>query len=293
MMSNLAERIMHIGVVAGTAEGAALCYQTLCLEAESVMGRRYVHPEITLHSFPLQLYLDAIDQDDWAGVAALMSQSASKLAQVGADFVICPNNTLHKALNLVESPIPWIHIAKPVLREVGARRWRRVGILGTQTVLEGSVYSQKLQQSHIDVIVPEQDDRSRIQHIIRNELIAGVRTVKSGLFVQKVIVEMALKGAEAVILACTELPLLMAGYQAAIPLLDSTRLLARAALRYRVQEERHSEGTHRVDRRIVIGSPKTLLFAEEDRLGNHRSGDDQNGLASREAFHSVIRKKVS
>ena len=293
MMSKLAERIAHIGVVAGTAEGAALCYRILCLEAENVMGRRYVHPEITLHSFPLHLYLDAIDRDDWAGVAALLSQSASKLAQVGADFVICPNNTLHKALNLVESPIPWIHIAKPVVREVEARRWRRVGILGTQTVLEGSVYSQKLQQSNIDVIVPEQDDRSRIQHIIRNELIAGVRTVKSGLFVQKVIVEMALKGAEAVILACTELPLLMAGYQAAVPLLDSTRLLARAALRYRVQEGRHSEGKHLVDRRVVTSSPETVLVAEEDRFGDHRPYDDENGLASTEAFHSVIRKKSS
>lgn len=293
MMSNLAERIAHIGLVAGTAEGAALCYRTLCLEAEGVMGRRHAHPEVTLHSFSLDRYLGAIDQDDWAGVAALMSQSASKLAQAGADIIICPNNTLHKAFRLVKSPVPWIHIAKPVVREVEARRWRRVGILGTQTVLEGSVYSQKLQQSNIDVIVPEQDDRSRIQHIIRNELIAGVRTVKSGLFVQKVIVELALKGAEAVILACTELPLLMAGYQAAVPLLDSTRLLARAALRYRVQEERHSEGKRLVDRRVVPSSPETVLVAEEDRFGDYRPYDDENSLTSTETFHSVIRKKVS
>ncbi len=292
-MNNLVENNPHIGIVAGTSEGAALCYRTLCLEAESVMGRRYAHPEVTLHSFSLRMYLDAIDQDDWAGVAALMSQSAAKLTQAGADVIICPNNTLHRVFRLVTSPVPWVHIARPVVREIEARRWRRVGILGTQTVMEGSVYSEQLHRSNIDVIVPEQDDRSRIQHIIRNELIAGVRTVKSGLFVQKVIVEMALKGAEAVILACTELPLLMAGYQAAVPLLDSTRLLARAALRYRVQEGRHAEGKHLVDRRIVTDAPETALFAEEDRLGNHRSGDDENGLASTEAFHSVTRKEVS
>lgn len=241
-MNNPVERIPHIGIVAGTSEGAALCYRTICREAENVLGRRYAHPEVTLHSFSLHRYLDAIDQDDWAGVAALMSQSASKLAQVGADVIICPNNTLHKAFRLVESPIPWVHIVRSVVREIEARRWRRVGILGTQTVMEGSIYSDPLGQSNIDLIAPAQDDRARIQHIIRHELIAGVRTEKSALFVQKVIAEMAFNGAEAVILACTELPLLMAEYQATVPLLDSTRLLALAALRYRVRAGQRVEG---------------------------------------------------
>lgn len=247
-MDNCVEHIPHIGIVAGTAEGAALCYRLLCLEAESVMGRRYAHPEVTLHSFSLHRYFDAIDRDDWAGVAALMSQSASKLAQVGADVIICPNNTLHKAFRLVKTPVPWVHIARSVVREIEARRWRRVGILGTQTVMEGSVYSEPLGQSNIDIVAPAQDDCTRIQHIIRHELIAGVRTVKSAQFVQKVIAEMAFNGAEAVILACTELPLLMAEYQATVPLLDSTRLLAQAALRYRVRAEQHLEGNYLVDR---------------------------------------------
>ncbi|MGQ0557555.1 MAG: aspartate/glutamate racemase family protein [Nitrospiraceae bacterium] len=250
-MDNLVARIPHIGIVAGTAEGAALCYRTLCQEAESVMGRRYAHPEVTLHSFSLHQYLDAIDQDDWAEVAALMTQSAAKLARAGADMIICPNNTLHKAFRLVESPVPWIHIVRSVVREIEARRWRVVGILGSQTVMEGSVYSELLRQSNINLIVPEQEARARIQHIIRHELIAGLCTVKSALFVQKVIAEMAGHGAEAVILACTELPLLMAGYQAAVPLLDSTRLLARAALRYRVQEERYFDGKNLINRRVA------------------------------------------
>lgn len=258
-MGNPIERIPHIGIVAGTAEGAALCYRTLCLEAESVMGRRHAHPEVTLHSFSLHRYMDAIDQDNWEGVAVLMSQSSAKLTQVGADVIICPNNTLHKAFSLVESSVPWIHIAKPVLREVVAHRWRRVGILGTQTVMEGSIYSEPLHQSNIDLIVPEREARARIQHIIRHELIAGVRTVKSAMFVQEVIAEMALNGAEAVILACTELPLLMAGYQEAVSLLDSTRLLSRSALRYRVQEERHSEGKYLVDRRVVISAQERMV----------------------------------
>ncbi len=245
------EHIPHIGIVAGTAEGAALCYRTLCQEAETVMERQYAHPEITLHSFSLHRYLDAIDQDDWAEVAALMSQSAAKLAKVGADMIICPNNTMHKAFRLVESPVPWIHIARSVVREITGRRWHRVGILGTQTVLEGAIYSEPLGQANIDIVAPALDDRARIQHIIRHELIAGLCTVKSALFVQKVIAEMAGHGAEAVILACTELPLLMAGYQAAVPLLDSTRLLVRAALSYRVPEQQSLEGKCLVDRRAV------------------------------------------
>lgn len=245
-MGNLEKRTAHIGVVAGTAEGAALCYRILCLEAENAMGRRYV-PEITLHSFPIHQYLDAIDRDDWGEVAALLSRSAAKLAQAGADFIICPNNTFHRAFSLVESPIPWLHIAKPVVTEVVERRWHRVGILGTQTVMEGSVYSQELQQSHIDVIIPEQDDRSRIQHIIRYELVAGQFTSKSRVFLQNIIAEMAAKGAEAVVLACTELPLLMAGDQAAVPLLDSTRLLAQAALRYGIHGSREKNAKSVVD----------------------------------------------
>jgi aspartate racemase len=254
-MDNFTEKISHIGIVAATAEGAALCYRTLCLEADRVMGRRHAHPEITLHSFPLHRYLDAIDRDDWEGVAALMSQSAAKLEQAGADFIICPNNTLHRAFSLVESSIPWLHIATPVVEEVGEHQWHRVGILGTQTIMVGGVYTEILQQSGIETVMPEKDDRIRIQHIIRNELVAGLFTRKSRVFIQNIVADMALKGTEAVILACTELPLLMSGHQTALPLLDSTRLLAHAALRDGIQSWKHLE-KHEIGRRIVRNPQK-------------------------------------
>lgn len=258
------ERIPHIGIVAGTAEGAALCYRTLCREAENVMGFRYVHPEITLHSFPLDLYLDAIDRDDWGRVATLMSHSASKLAQVGADFIICPNNTLHKAFHFVESPVPWLHIAKPVVKEIVRCRWHRVGVLGTQTVMEGAVYSQKLRQSGIDVVIPGKDDRIRIQHIIRSELIAGQLTIESRIFLQQVISEMANGGVEAVILGCTELPLFLSEEQSALPLLDSTRLLAQAALRYGVQREWGSGEERQVGRRFMTRFPEKVISVDQN-----------------------------
>ncbi|MFY4729618.1 aspartate/glutamate racemase family protein [Nitrospira sp. BLG_2] len=222
------------------------------------MGRRHAHPEISLHSFPLHWYLDAIEREDWEGVAALMSQSAAKLEQAGADYIICPNNTLHRAFSLVESSIPWLHIAKPVVEEVVEHQWRRIGILGTQTVMEGGVYTENMRQSGIGTMVPKKDDRIRIQQIIRNELVAGLFTSKSRACVQNIVADMARKGAEAVILACTELPLLMSGHHAALPMLDSTRLLARAALRDGIQSRKHPEKQHgrspvadRADRTIM------------------------------------------
>jgi len=240
MKSGIIERVPHIGIVAGTAEGAVLCYRTLCQEGEKVMGR-YMHPEITMHSLPLRSYLEAIDRDDWVGVARLLSRSAATLAQVGVDFIICPNNTLHKAFSLVETPVPWLHIAKPVVMKVVEHQWHRVGVLGTQTIMEGAVYAQQLQQSNIDIVIPGKDDRVRIQHIIRTELVTGLFTSKSRLFLQRIIAGMADEGAEAVILGCTELPLLISEDQSVLPLLNSTRLQAQAALAHAASLYRSSK----------------------------------------------------
>ena len=228
-MEGLARTIPHIGIVAGTAEGAALCYRTLCSEAEEIMGR-HVHPEITMHTLPLALYLDLIERDDWAGVAALMSQSAATLVQAGADLIICPNNTLHRAFDLVVSAVPWLHIVAAVEAEITGRNLQRVGLLGTLAVTEGQVYQSALEQRGIDIVLPSLHDRIQLSRIIRTELIRGDYRARSRAYVQDLIAGLAAKGAEAVILGCTELPLLLSDKESIIPFLDSTRLLARAAL---------------------------------------------------------------
>jgi len=253
MTDVLIQKAFHVGIVAGTSEGAALCYRILCREADGVTGRN-MHPEITLHALPLRFYLDAIDLDDWAGVAGLMSHSAAKLARAGADVIVCPNNTLHKAFDLLESPVPWLHIAKPVVKEIAQRGWRRVGILGTQIVMEGSIYSHRMEQLGINVVIQRKDDRVRIQHIIRAELIVGLFTAQSRRFLQNVIAEMAADGVEAVILGCTELPLLLSDEQAALPLLNSTSLLARAALDH--SRERPQEAGEA----FILGQTTTALM---------------------------------
>ena len=225
----MTNHVPHIGIVAGTADGAALCYRTLCHEAERLMGR-HAHPEITLHALPLEAYLACIDKGDWSGVAALMSRSASLLAQAGAELIICPNNTLHRAFDLVESPVPWLHIAAAVKAEASRREYRRVCLIGTQAVMEGNVYQPIFEHDGLDVVLPPVRERLELDRLIRDELIRGQYSPHSRAYVRDLITLIAASGADAVILGCTELPLLLADVPTSLPLLDSTRLLATAAL---------------------------------------------------------------
>jgi aspartate racemase len=219
----------HIGILAGTAEGAALCYRTICREAEGIMGR-HAHPEITMHTFSLRTYLDLIERKDWSAIAALLSESSAKLSNGGADFIICPNNTLHLAYHQVISSIPWLHLAEVVAEEAAQRGYRRVAVLGTRLLMEGPVYAERLDKAGIEQILPEADDRTRIQDIILTELIRGQVTRQSQIYLYDAISRMNAGGCEAVILGCTELPLLIGEEDPALPILDSTRLLARAAV---------------------------------------------------------------
>ena len=219
----------HLGIVAGTADGAALCYRTLSHEAERLTGG-HAYPEITMHALPLEAYLASIDAGDWSGVAALMSRSASVLAQAGAELIICPNNTLHQAFDLVVSPVPWVHIASAVVAEATRRNYRRVGLLGTQVTMQGTVYHPIFEHHRIEIVLPPVPKCIELDRIIRTELIRGHYLPRSLAYVQDIISTMSASGAEAVILGCTELPLLLSEEASSLPLLDSTRLLATAAL---------------------------------------------------------------
>lgn len=133
----------HIGIVVGSAEGAALCYRTICNEAPKLLGE-HNHPEITMNSMPLSLHMRHIESDDWKGLAEILLASTQKVADAGADFAICPDNTYHQAFDylLPRSPIPWIHIADAVAIEASRLGFRKVGIMGTKFLTEGPVYPQ-------------------------------------------------------------------------------------------------------------------------------------------------------
>jgi aspartate racemase len=222
----------HIGIVACSAEGASLCYRTICIEGAGLMGR-YAHPELTMHTHSLSEYMRCIEVDDWEGVASLMLSSVAKVAKVGADFAICPDNTIHQAFDLVirESPIPWLHIAEEVATEAKRQNYERLGVLGTRFLMEGPVYSAKLAALGIEYRTPEENDRGRINDIILDELICGRFSSDARAYFNEVIAGLRNQGCDAVILGCTEIPLLVTQEDSPLPILDSTRLLARAALR--------------------------------------------------------------
>jgi len=222
----------HIGIVAGSAEGAALCYRTICLEAPALMGE-HNHPEITMNSVPLAEHMRYIRADDWAALADILAGSAHKVAQAGATFAICPDNTYHRAFKylLPKSPIPWIHIASAVAQEAHSSNYKRLGILGTKYLMEGEVYPEALDEFSIATEIPDQEDRERINDIIFKELVNGLFPERSRLYFNEVTEKLKTRGCDAVVLACTEIPLIVRPEDSPLPTLDSTRLLARAAIR--------------------------------------------------------------
>jgi aspartate racemase len=221
----------HIGIVAGSAEGAALCYRTICLEAPALMGE-HNHPEITMSSVPLAEHMKYVRADDWEGLAQVLLNSTRKIADAGADFAICPDNTYHQAFEylLPQSPIPWIHIAEAVGAEAQRLGHTRLAVLGTKYLMEGPVYPGALAKFGITREIPDEGDRIRINSIIFDELVNGQFPESSRLYFNEVTDKLKLRGCDAVVLGCTEIPLIVRPDDCPLPTLDSTRLLARAAL---------------------------------------------------------------
>ena len=221
----------HIGIVACSAEGAALCYRTICAEGAQLLGP-HAHPEVTMHTPSLAEYVKYLDRDDWHGVAELMLASADKLARLGVDFMICPDNTLHQALPQVEprSPRPWIHIAEVVAAEAARRGFRKLGLTGTRWLVDSDVYPAKLGARGLAYVRPSPAERAEANRIIMDELTCGVFKPESVAYFQGMIGRLKDAGCDAVILGCTEIPLIIDGTNSPLPTLDSTRLLARAAL---------------------------------------------------------------
>jgi aspartate racemase len=227
----------HIGIVAGSAEGAALCYRTICLEAPAVMGE-HNHPEITMNSVPMAEHMPHIRANDWKAVAETLAASAHKVARAGADFAICPDNTYHQAFEYLipQSPIPWLHIAKAVAEEAHRLGYARLGILGTKYLMEGPVYLEALGEFRIESKIPDEADREKINEIIFKELVNGIFPEASRLYFNEVAGKLKARGCDAVVLGCTEIPLIVRPDDTPLPTLDSTRLLARAALRMALEQ---------------------------------------------------------
>jgi aspartate racemase len=231
-LAGAATMTLHIGIVGCSAEGAALCYRTICSEGAKLLGP-HAHPDVSMHTPSFAKYVVCLDRHDRQGVADLMLASARKLASIGADFLICPDNTIHEVFDLVapNSPRPWLHIAEVVADEAVSRGFRRVGLTGTQWLVDSDVYPARLASRGIDLVRPSEAERQEIHRIIMTELVPGFVVPSSVVYLQQVIADLAAAGCDSVALACTELPLVINDANSRLPTLDSTRLLARAALR--------------------------------------------------------------
>jgi aspartate racemase len=226
----------HVGIVGCSAEGAALCFRTLCTEAAQLLGP-HRHPEVSLHTPSLHLYVERLGAGDVQGVADLMLDSADKLARAGAELLICPDNTIHQAYALVQerTPLPWLHIADVVAQEARRRGFRKLGITGTHWLVQSAVYPERLRAHGLEFARPTEDERIEVGRLIMDELVCGLQRPQQVDYLAGVIEGLKRQGCDAVVLGCTELPLILDDTNSPLPTLDSTRLLARAALRWAVE----------------------------------------------------------
>jgi aspartate racemase len=264
----------HVGIVACSAEGAALCYRTLCVEGPALLGA-HAHPEVSMHTPSLADYVKCLSSGDWQGVAELMLGSAGKLAKIGADFLICPDNTIHQALPLVlpRSPLPWLHIAEVVAAEAAARGFRRLGLTGTRWLVESEVYPEKLAAVGLSCLRPAAGERREIDRIIMEELVRGVFKPEAVACFQRVMERMKDSGCDAVVLGCTEIPLIMSDSNSPLPTLDSTRLLARAALRRAITPSAAPRSGRPCSRAAPAGTPPPRRRRASARAKRRGSAD--------------------
>ena len=220
----------HLGILATTPEGAALCFRVFCQRGAEVLGP-HDHPDVTLDCIALARSLPAWERADHQSVRATLAVGVDRLARAGADFFACPDNTAHIAL---EQPgaslsLPGLHIAEVVADQAERNGHRRVALLGTKYTVEGPVYPRALAARGIAAELPTPEDRAVLHEIILAELVNGVFTDRARAEYSRIIERLAGRGCDAVGLVCTEIPLLVPPEASPLPVLDSTRLLARAA----------------------------------------------------------------
>jgi aspartate racemase len=220
----------HLGILAHSIEGAALCLRTFCQEGFRQLGP-HEHPDVTLDCIALARSMPAWEAADYASIRTILAQSVTRLAQAGADFFICPDNTAHIAL---EEPgdafaLPGLHIAVVVAESAMLKGYKRVGVLGTKYTMTASLYPRALAAHGILAEVPEPEERRIIDEIIFQELVNGIFSDCARHQYIHTVEHLRAQGCDAVALVCTEIPLLVTSDISPLPTLDATRLLARVA----------------------------------------------------------------
>jgi aspartate racemase len=230
-LSGVATRSKHIGIVACSVEGAALCLREISTYSLKLMGE-HMHPQVTLSCIAMGEWMPAFNNGDYEGVAQFMLRETEIVARAGAQLAICPDNSAHLAFKHVvaRSPIPWLHIAEEVAKAAVRDGYRHAALLGTRFTMTGPVYPEMFAKYGVKISAPAEVDQKMVDDIIFKELVNGIFTEASRLRYNEVIYRMKIRGCDCVILGCTEIPLLVRSDDCPLPALDSTRLLARAAV---------------------------------------------------------------
>ena len=226
-----------IGIVAHSAEGAALCFLTACREGAVHLGS-HMHPNIVMSAVPMGLSMPGWEANDYSAVGKFLSQGVQQVADAGADFYVCPDNTAHIVLEQIAAglPLPGLHIAEVVCQELSRRGWKQVGLLGTRWTMTGPVYERALKQRGLEKLIPDEPTRERINAAIFDELCLGIFNAGTTDLFLRAIEDLKSRGAECVILGCTEIPLIVTEANSSLPAFDSTRLLAQYAVREAISE---------------------------------------------------------
>jgi aspartate racemase len=221
----------HIGILAHSADGAALCFLEMVRESARRLAE-HDHPEITLSVLPMGPVLEAYERGELTVPRARLAATASRLSAAGCDFFVCPDNTAHIAFETEGPafPLPGLHIAEIVAQRANAEGRRCIGLLGTRWTMIGPVYPRAFARAGLDMKTPPANDREIVQDVIFRELCQGVIRDESRAEYIRIIDDLKRSGCDAVALCCTELPLLVTPDVSPLPILDSTRLLARAAV---------------------------------------------------------------
>jgi len=221
----------HIGILAHSAEGAALSFLAACHQGEEFLGE-HNHPDITLSIIPMAAAMPHWEKNEYSAVRRILAETVARLAAAGADFFVCPDNTAHLALEHdgPDLALPGLHIAEIVAETAKRRGLMRVGLLGTKWTMEGAVYVNAFARAGLDFRIPPLPARETLDRIIFEELVRGRFADISRQRVVAMIEALKREHCDCVALSCTEIPLLITENISPLPTLDSTRLLAKAAV---------------------------------------------------------------
>ena len=228
-----------IGIIGGLAwQSSAELYKIINVLVNKKLGGQH-SCECVMYSVDLDPILILRDEENWDELANIIEDAIRRVEAAGADFTVIVSNTMHKTVDVIKERVskPILHIADVTAQSIIDRGFKTVGLMGTKFTLTQDFYKGKMERDYgIKILVPDEEEIEFIHHVIYEELDFSIFSPESSRRFVEIIEKMGRRGAEGVILGCTEIPLLVKQEQTNIPLFDTTTLLAAAAVREALAE---------------------------------------------------------